>query len=195
MSTRAIEKSTDKRQAILDAALKLFCERCFQETSTASISQSAGVATGTLFLYFENKEELVNELYLACKDEYATYLEDGVWEHKSFKTRLKYIWDRSITWHLKNTDKVNFMRQFCTSPLITKMTREKALNRLNIINEVVKKATETHEISASMAELYAALIPGYIHSSAMRILEINPGKNLNKWIEEGFNFIWNGIKD
>ena len=61
---KVIEKNVDKRKAILDACLSLFCESCFQETSTASISQKAGVATGTLFLYFENKEELVNELYL-----------------------------------------------------------------------------------------------------------------------------------
>ena len=87
------------------------------------------------------------------------------------------------------------MRQFCTSPLITKMTREKALNRLSIINDVVKKAAESHEISPSVADMYAALIPGYIHSSAMRILENNPGKNLNKWTEEGFNLIWKGIRD
>lgn len=35
---------------------------------TAKIRRRAGVAAGTLFTYFANKEELLNELYLELKD-------------------------------------------------------------------------------------------------------------------------------
>jgi AcrR family transcriptional regulator len=65
-SARAGNGKTGKRnknkektkQAILAAALKLFAEKGFYNTSTRAISRKAGIAEGTLFNYFETKEDL-----------------------------------------------------------------------------------------------------------------------------------------
>lgn len=65
-SARAGNGKTGKRnrnkektkQAILAAALKLFAEKGFYNTSTRTISRKAGIAEGTLFNYFETKEDL-----------------------------------------------------------------------------------------------------------------------------------------
>ena len=46
---------SDKREKVLNAALKLFTERGIDSTSTASIAKEAGVGTGTVFHHFENK--------------------------------------------------------------------------------------------------------------------------------------------
>jgi AcrR family transcriptional regulator len=46
------------KSAILSAALKLFAEKGFYNTSTRAISRKAGIAEGTLFNYFETKEDL-----------------------------------------------------------------------------------------------------------------------------------------
>jgi AcrR family transcriptional regulator len=46
------------KHAILAAALKLFAEKGFYNTSTRAISRKAGIAEGTLFNYFETKEDL-----------------------------------------------------------------------------------------------------------------------------------------
>ncbi len=187
------EKNSDKRQAILDASLKLFCEKCFQDTSTASISSEAKVATGTLFLYFENKEELVNELYLECKTEYAAYIEDGIWENTSFKTQLKHIWERGTAWCLQNPDKVKFMTQYSSSPQITKLTREKAVNRFRVMKEVIEKAVANKEINVSSVELLSCMLGGYFHNARIFLLDNTHNKNLKKWQEEIFEWIWKGV--
>ena len=57
----------DKRQQILDAALKLFVEYGFHGTPTSLIAKEAGVANGTLFHYFSTKDELVVALYSSIK--------------------------------------------------------------------------------------------------------------------------------
>ena len=194
MCAKAIEKQGEKRKAIMDAALKLFCEKCFQDTSTASISQEAKVATGTLFLYFESKEELINHLYLESKEEYAAYVEEGVCDRKTFKQRLKHIWERSIQWHLDNPNKVQFMVQFWSSPLITKMTREKAMNRLTLVTEVVKQAVTNKEVSTTSVEWLSAVVSGHISTSARFIIDNPQPKNLQKWLDEGFEFLWKGIQ-
>src|SRR5436305_12954806 len=46
------------RQAILKAALALFAEKGFYQTTTKAISKKAKIAEGTLFNYFETKEDL-----------------------------------------------------------------------------------------------------------------------------------------
>ncbi len=55
---RRDEKKEKTKQAILAAALKLFAEKGFYNTSTRAISRKAGIAEGTLFNYFETKEDL-----------------------------------------------------------------------------------------------------------------------------------------
>jgi AcrR family transcriptional regulator len=52
------ENKEKTKQAILAAALKLFAENGFYETTTKAISKKAGIAEGTLFNYFPTKEDL-----------------------------------------------------------------------------------------------------------------------------------------
>jgi len=56
-------KSEDKRNAILDAATRLFAERGLTAAPTSEISKQAGIAEGTLFTYFKTKDDLINALY------------------------------------------------------------------------------------------------------------------------------------
>jgi AcrR family transcriptional regulator len=52
------ENKERTRQAILKAALELFAEKGFYHTTTRTISRKAKIAEGTLFNYFETKEDL-----------------------------------------------------------------------------------------------------------------------------------------
>lgn len=177
----------------MNASLKLFCEKCFQDTSTASISQQANIATGTLFLYFESKEALVNELFLESKEEYASYVEDGVWNNLTFKTQLKHFFERGLEWKINNPEKVKFMQQFSSSTYITKLTRERAFNRLNLLNEIVKKAIANKEVDASSDELLSSMLSGYFHMAALYLIDNSKNKNFKKWREEAFEYIWRGV--
>lgn len=55
---RIIDKD-EKRCDIALASIKLFCDKGIQQTSIDQIAKSAGVAKGTIYLYFKNKEEIV----------------------------------------------------------------------------------------------------------------------------------------
>ncbi len=61
------ELSDTKRQAILDAALELFVTQHYHGTAIPEIARRAGVADGTIYRYFKNKQDLVNALYKECK--------------------------------------------------------------------------------------------------------------------------------
>src|SRR5439155_14023990 len=62
---------SDKREAIMNAALDLFVERGFHGTAVPEIADKAGVGAGTIYRYFESKEALVNVLYRQEKQRFA----------------------------------------------------------------------------------------------------------------------------
>ena len=63
LSGHAGKAVSDKREAIMQAALELFVERGFYGTAVPEIADRAGVGAGTIYRYFESKEALVNALY------------------------------------------------------------------------------------------------------------------------------------
>src|SRR5207248_8386238 len=54
---------SDKRTRIMDAAIKVFAERGFHSATVAEIARAAGVADGTIYLYFKSKDDLLLRLF------------------------------------------------------------------------------------------------------------------------------------
>jgi AcrR family transcriptional regulator len=52
-------KKQDKKQAIVEAARELFTTEGYETTTIAHVAKKAGVAVGTVYLYFKNKSELL----------------------------------------------------------------------------------------------------------------------------------------
>ena len=55
--------TSDKRTRIMDAAIKVFAERGFHSATVAEIARAAGVADGTIYLYFKSKDDLLLRLF------------------------------------------------------------------------------------------------------------------------------------
>lgn len=109
----------DKEKRIFDAALKLFTEKGIDNTSTASISKEAGIATGTLYVYFENKEDLINKLFISLKKESVAVICPDPSETVLSYEYLEKLWMNSVEWGINNQDKFRFITQFQSSPYYT----------------------------------------------------------------------------
>ncbi|MEL6343844.1 MAG: TetR/AcrR family transcriptional regulator [Myxococcota bacterium] len=55
--------STDKRERIVDAATEVFAAKGFHSARISDIARLAGVADGTIYLYFKNKENLLLSIF------------------------------------------------------------------------------------------------------------------------------------
>lgn len=64
-SSRRAQQSTERRQQILAAALDEFSANGFAATRLDDVAKRAGVAKGTIYLYFKDKEALFQELLRA----------------------------------------------------------------------------------------------------------------------------------
>jgi AcrR family transcriptional regulator len=60
---RTVKPKGERRQDILDAALELFVENGFEDTTVQQIAARAGVAAGTVYLYFGSKRDVLLGLH------------------------------------------------------------------------------------------------------------------------------------
>jgi TetR/AcrR family fatty acid metabolism transcriptional regulator len=58
-----MKKNSEKYHRILEAAVKVFAEQGFFQSTVAQIAKEAGVADGTIYLYFKNKEDILVQFY------------------------------------------------------------------------------------------------------------------------------------
>jgi len=61
----AADRGGDKRERILQAAERVFARRGFFAARVSEIAKDAGVADGTIYLYFKNKDDLLISLFEA----------------------------------------------------------------------------------------------------------------------------------
>ena len=57
------KRGADKRERILRAAIKVFARKGFYATRVSEIAKAAGVADGTIYLYFKNKDDVLVSIF------------------------------------------------------------------------------------------------------------------------------------
>ncbi|MCG9722085.1 TetR/AcrR family transcriptional regulator [Shewanella sp. Isolate7] len=119
-----------KKQAILDTALQLFVSQGFHGTSTATIAREAGVATGTLFHHFPSKEQLLEQLFLSVKQEFADAIQSAVNKRGDLKQDAEQLWIAALSWAIDNPMKQAFFQLYSMSPTVEQSVRDQAMHSI-----------------------------------------------------------------
>lgn len=64
----------DKRVAILDATLNLLSKKGFHGFSIRDVAKESGVATGTVYIYFADRDDLIKQVYIRIVSDVASHL-------------------------------------------------------------------------------------------------------------------------
>ncbi|MDX1692987.1 MAG: TetR/AcrR family transcriptional regulator [Ketobacteraceae bacterium] len=187
----------DKRQRIIAAAIKLFEENGFWNTSTANISREAGIATGTLFRYFSTKDELINELFLELEREIAITIYGNTPEDTDVRTRLKLIWDSYIRWNLENPGKHAIIAQLEVASRISHSVKRQVVDLNQFTVKTFKEGIKQGEIADYPVSFLAAFLSSSSNSVIRQLLS-HPGRLPGKKAREqlitiGFETFWKGI--
>src|SRR6202021_1674476 len=185
-------RSEDKRNAILDAATRLFAERGLADAPTSEISKRAGVAEGTLFTYFGTKDELINSLYREIKLELADAMMSDFPRKKNVRTRMRHVWDRYVRWGIANPRQRKVLGQLLVSEVLTKESREagsapfvefQTMIRDGIEGRVFRNDVPVELISKSLGALVEATID----------LTVANRSKAKQYRDSGFQVFWGGI--
>ena len=66
---RIVKEAAERRNEILDVAERLFCTNGYDNTSTNDILAEIGIARGTLYYHFKNKEDILDAMIARILDE------------------------------------------------------------------------------------------------------------------------------
>lgn len=99
---RSSPKAGETRNRILSAALNLFRERGFDETSMREIAAAAGVAIGAAYYYFDSKEALVMAFYHQANDAMQEPIETALARKTDLKSRLRAVIDVKLEYFRPN---------------------------------------------------------------------------------------------
>ena len=128
---------SEKRDAILQAALGLIAERGFHNTPMSLVAKQAGASAGTIYHYFAGKDELIHALYQRIKRRFSQMLLVGALDHATPAAQLQQIWLNAFHYYAAHPDEAQFLEQYETSPYW--------------------KPTHDVQIGAEVAQLYAMI--------------------------------------
>jgi TetR/AcrR family fatty acid metabolism transcriptional regulator len=88
-----MSKKIDRRESIIKAAIEAFSKKDFKTASISEIAEKAGVADGTIYQYFKNKEDLFFSIPVEKTNEFRSQLElhlQGI--SGTFNKLRKFVW-------------------------------------------------------------------------------------------------------
>jgi AcrR family transcriptional regulator len=185
-------KSEDKRNAILDAATRVFAARGLTAAPTSEISKQAGVAEGTLFTYFETKDDLINALYREIKLELADAMMSGFPRKKSVRARLQHVWDGYVNWGVTNPEQRKVLAQLQVSGMLSKGSIEAGSAPFVEMQKMIRDAIERHILRADLPIELISKMLGALAEATMDLIVLKPAM-ATKYREGGFEIYWAGI--
>jgi TetR/AcrR family fatty acid metabolism transcriptional regulator len=85
------KRGPDKRDRILKAAIKVFAKNGFYATRVSEIAKTAGVADGTIYLYFKNKDDVLITIFEEGIGRLLTILREVAESDEPFERRITRI--------------------------------------------------------------------------------------------------------
>jgi len=182
-----------KELRLIESAIELFATDGYWNTSTTRITQHANVAAGTLYNYFENKEELIDEVFTQIRSESLKYVLEGYPDDGTVKECFEHIWFRYIDWGVKNPERYKLLLQIRISNLISTETRERRAEDLDIIYNLFERGVADGLFSRISSRYFSAHFQANIGAAMSYAIsaELRDMK-LVKHISTGFEMFWQG---
>jgi len=180
-------RSEDKRTAILEAATEAVAVLGVS-APTAKIAKGAGVAEGTLFTYFANKDVLLNRLYLELKMDLRDAVVTGYPAGKSLIDRSRHFWDRYIGWGSAHPLKRRAMRQLAVSDRITEETKKLVGDAFGEVNDMMRECAAGGAMRRQPPSFVSAIMSA-IADTTMDFIAREPAQ-AKRYTRAGFDAFW-----
>ena len=182
--------SEEKRQAILASAATLVAT-LGTGAATAKIAREAGLSEGTLFNYFANKDELLNQLYLEIKADLGMPLLSSYPSQACLGERCRHVCNYFIDWGAEYQMKRKAMRQLSVSERITEQSRQQGNAAFGDINEMIEESLVDGALKGC-SMTFAGGIFEALAETTLEFIARDPGRR-EHYKQSGFAFFWNGI--
>ena len=188
-----LQKSINKRNALIKATIDLVNNDGFHATPMSKIAKMANVSPATIYLYFENKQDLVNKTYIDVKSVYTNYAFATYDNSMSVEKGFETIWKRIAEFKLQESENALFLAQCDNTPMIDEPSRQEGIRHLQPLLDLWERGKKEGIIKPiSNYLLYAYAI------NPLSFLMISQKRGAFKMgeteIEEAYKSAWSSIK-
>ena len=183
----------DKKGAILKSTLELIREKGFHGTSISQISKNAGVASGTIYHYFTNKDAVIIELHNIIRKEMLAAMFDNTNEKGDYKTQFFEGWKSLCNYFINHPACLYFIEQYNSSPYAKMNKRKQGKIPINKFGEFFQYGMDNGFLKKIEYNLVASVVFGGITATAKYHTTGRYNYNDNDLCKIA-NIIWDGIK-
>ena len=200
---RRVVKPTEQRRAeILDAALRLFSSKGFHDTTMEEVANAAGVAKGTIYLYFQSKEHLL----LALKRDFMQGLTDAVanivadaieqlegGKGSDYRDIIDDIFDSVVDYHTSRREAVEVVVRQSPSPDLVNEALELEREYLALITSAFRTGMEYGLVHTEDPEMTAHLITAAIRDNIATCLCYGEPADLDRLVEASKQMLYKAL--
>lgn len=186
-------KDESKVEAIYVATLSLVKDRGLAGITICDISREAAIGTGTLYIYFKNKDELIRALFAECRKKSAQQYFQGLDEHSSFEERMRHLFGNIIRFKMKHFDVSAFLEQSYHSPYVNVIDLKKKQKALTPLFALIREGIETKKLKNAEVDLVVSYLFGIINEMVKKAY-FSKKKLTEKMIEQVYEMFWDGVR-
>ena len=186
-------KDDEKLRSIAKATFTLVEQTGLSGLTMAAIAREAGLATGTLYVYFKSKEELLVALYEQAKTETAATLMQGDDPGAPFRSRFQRMWMNWLDHRLTHYAEMVFMEQYYNSPWFSEVSRNLSARLFKDWVDLIETA-KAHQILKNVpTPLLINSFGGSVRETA-NLLRSGTLTRTDAHLAMAFGLCWDGIK-
>lgn len=200
-AVRTIEQPDEKNrnsksEAILRAAAKVFAQSGYFNAKVSDVARTAGVADGTVYLYFKNKDDLLTSIFSWAMGEFLNRARNELSEISNAQEKLlrfanlhfsllEQERDIAIVFQIELRQSTKFMEQFSTTYLA---------EYLQMIREIIEEGQKHGLIRKGMnSKLVAKLLFGMLDEMATNWVLSHGNHSLTAMAEPVLDIFFNGV--
>lgn len=185
-----------KSETILRAAAKVFAQSGYFNAKVSDVARSAGVADGTVYLYFKNKDDLLTSIFSWAMGEFLTRARTELAEIANAKQKLlsfaklhfsllEQERDIAIVFQIELRQSTKFMEQFSTTYLAA---------YLQMLREIIEEGQKNGLFRSTLnAKLIAKLLFGMLDEMATNWVLSHGNHSLTEMAEPVLDIFFNGV--
>lgn len=207
MGRRKKEPRSVHRENIVAAASALFTEKGITATSMDDIAKAAGYSKATLYVYFENKEEIISILVLNSMKKLNDYISSALAQHESTEERYYFIcrglvqYQEEFPFYFRMVlDKINIDFESHDYPPEEKETYQVGEEIIERIKHFLLSGMEKGDLRGDLEIIPAifnfwGMLSGIIQLAANKEDYIKKTMDLSKkqFLEYGFSLVYNSV--
>nr|WP_280897451.1 TetR/AcrR family transcriptional regulator [Methanolinea mesophila] len=137
---------------------------------------------------------MIDTLYRKVKSESALALCSGYGAETTVEKKFRRIGENAVAWGIENPMKWKFMEQFAHSPFVSTSAHEEGMSHYLFLQDLVKEGVRTGVLRDMDPLLIFCMVASSLVGLIARASDEKDPETRAGLIEEGLEFIWNGVK-